>query len=205
MTSKQDSREAVLLLHGLGGIGPIMWPLARRLRLAGYQANIWPYASTRRTVSAHADLVLPVLRKLDESTSLDRVHFVTHSMGGIVLRVALQRQPITKSGRFVMIAPPNRGTPLATKFSWLPGWILRPRAELTDEPHSFVNLLQPPSGLQTGIIAASHDMIVPTSCTYLQGQCDHIVVRGLHTQILFRRKTAEQVLAFLRDGRFMHC
>jgi pimeloyl-ACP methyl ester carboxylesterase len=145
---------------------------------------------------------MPVLRRLDESDRIDRVHFVTHSMGGIVARVALQHQPLKKPGRLVMIAPPNRGTPLATRFSWLPRWLFRPLPELTDDPRSFVNLLQPPQGLQTGIIAASHDIIVPIACTHLDGQCDHIVIRGLHTHILFRRQTAEQVLAFLHTGRF---
>jgi len=204
MTSNDDTHyDAVVVLHGLGGMRVLMWPLVRRLRLAGYQVTNWPYASTFRKVDAHAELLVPVLRQLDESADIRKIHFVTHSMGGIVMRAALQRQPLAKVGRFVMIGPPNRGTPLARRFLWLPKWLFRPLPDLSDHPESFVNLLRPIQGMQTGIIAASHDLIVPTECTHLEGQCDHIVIHATHTYILFRRKTADQVLAFLRTGKFM--
>ena len=197
-------REAVLLLHGLGSPSLLMFPLARFLEKAGYEVVNWGYPSTRRKLAVHAEQVMPVLRRLDEAVHLQRVHLVTHSMGGIVARTALQRQPLQKPGRFVMIGPPNRGTPLASKFSWLLAWLFLPVPELADHPNSFVNALQPPQCMETGVIAARHDFIVPLVCTQLSGQCDHIVIQGRHVDILFRRETAEQVLAFLRTGHFIH-
>jgi pimeloyl-ACP methyl ester carboxylesterase len=132
----------------------------------------------------------------------DLLHVVAHSMGAIVVRLAMRGERLPHLGRLVLIAPPNRGTPVARLF----GPLLRPVcpavAELSNSADSFVNQIGACDGLQVGVIAARYDLTVPRSSTLLDGQTDHICLAGTHNSLLFQQTTAAQVHAFLSTGRF---
>jgi len=195
-------RSAVVLVHGLAAHRLVMLPLAKRLACDFGRVVNWGYRSIWSPIAVHSDRLAEFLCKLDETDSVDAIHLVTHSMGGIVTRLALERYRPTKFGRLVMIAPPNGGSRVATFLKpWL-GRVCPPINQLTDDRGSFVQSLPIPSDLEIGVIAASGDYMVKESSTHLPCEADHIVLPGLHSSVLFRRDTAEQVKSFLLGGRF---
>jgi pimeloyl-ACP methyl ester carboxylesterase len=211
-------REVVVLLHGLGHSERAMKPLARRLEDAGYAVHALRYESTEKPPDALvADLDAALARCCAGAT---RLHFVTHSLGGILLRAALAQRPPPQLGRVVMLAPPNHGSELA---DWLRGTkalrsLLGPTAsELGTGEESLPNRL-PPARYEVGVIAGSDslnpigsrmipgedDGTVSVASARLEGMSDFLVLPVSHTMILLSSDAAEQTLAFLRTGRFRH-
>jgi hypothetical protein len=147
-----------------------------------------------------------------------RLHFVTHSLGGILLRAELAHRPPPQLGRVVMLAPPNHGSELA---DWLRGSetllsLMGPTAsELGTGGESLPNRL-PPAHYEVGVIAGNDslnpigsrmipgedDGTVSVESARLEGMSDFLVLPVSHTMILLSSDAAEQALAFLRTGRF---
>ena len=180
----------------------LLEPLRRALERQGFRAVNWRYRSLRGSIEAHAARLAAKAKELDEDTGVERLHFVGHSMGAIVVRSALAWTRPRKLGRVVLLAPPNRGARLADLALRLFGRRLVVATELSTHPDSYVNRLAPATDLDCGVIAASWDHAVSLASTHLPGQRDHLVLRGLHTLPLHRH-TPAQVGHFLREGRFL--
>ncbi|HUY88009.1 MAG TPA: hypothetical protein VMV10_04710 [Pirellulales bacterium] len=164
--------KVVVLIHGLGANGFLLMGL--HLRLA----------------------------ELDADPAVTRIHLVSHSMGGIVARYALILGRPTKLGRFVMLAPPNKGSRLASFCGPALRCCFPAIDQLAARPGSFVNGLPEPEGVEVGIIDASIDLLVRAGNTSLACQRDHIVLTATHTLLAFQGRLAEEVLRFLATGRF---
>ncbi|MFQ5654169.1 MAG: alpha/beta fold hydrolase [Planctomycetota bacterium] len=194
--------EAVVLIHGLFRSRRSLSRLHRHLDREGYRVIDHPYRSTRARISEHARRLGERITALDGDPSIGRIHIVSHSMGGIVVRQALAERVPRKLGRVVMLAPPNQGSRRARRFAPLFEWLVRPLGELSDEPGSEVRRIGVPAGIEIGIIAGSRDRTVPAETTHLPGESDFLVVKSGHTFIMNRREVLEQVAHFLRHGRF---
>ena len=179
----------------------LLEPLRRALQRQGFRAVNWRYRSLRGSIEAHAAELAAKARELDEATDIERLHFVGHSMGAIVVRSALALSRPRKLGRVVLLAPPNRGARLADLALRLLGHRIRAARELCSHPDSYVNRLAPAADLDCGIIAATWDHAVALASTHLPGERDHLILRSLHTLPLHRH-TPAQVGHFLRQGRF---
>ena len=194
--------EFVLLIHGFLSKRLLMKPLARRMRDAGYTTCGWGYPSYLGSLRRHASRLRPELERV--CSEYEVVHIVAHSMGTIVLRLALEAGPLPNLGRVVLMAPPIRGTPMA-RFA---GPLFRPFckgiSELSDAPTSLVHQIEPAQELDLGIIAARLDWIVPASRTPLPEQRDHICLLSTHNSMLFLPGGARQVIEYLQNGRFLH-
>lgn len=115
------STHAVVLLHGLGDSKEMFSDMAKALEQQGYEPILINYPSLRRNIDAHAAHIEQVLGRLE---GVETISFVTHSLGGIVLRTLMNR-PAQWSEKFtldrtVMLGPPNQGSILARKFSSAP-------------------------------------------------------------------------------------
>lgn len=194
--------ERVVLVHGLGPGRLPMWPLARRLARAEYNALNWHYPCLRQTIDLHGRRLHELLESLDAERATERLHLVTYSMGSIVARVALGLGRPSKLGRIVMLAPPNRGSRWASWFGPACRWCVRTIDELAARPGSFVNSLAEPQDLEIGIIAARHDLLVHAASSQLASARDRVVLPGMHTFLPMRRDAAEQVQHFLAHGAF---
>ncbi|MFM8893433.1 MAG: esterase/lipase family protein, partial [Planctomycetia bacterium] len=176
--------------------------LAARLHRHGFRAKPWGYWNMRRSILVHADAFARELTRLDAAPDIERIHLVTHSMGGIVARAALDRYRPAKLGRIVMLAPPNRGSFAADVACGVFGKLLAPVDELRTADDSLVNSLGMPSGVEIGVIAAGRDALVSEASTRPEVPHAHVTLPCLHSSLLFRRDAAELVAAFLDCGRF---
>ena len=198
----QTQSETVVLLHGLGRSPASMKKLQKCLEQAGYGVTNWGYSSTRQRIEEHGQRLHEFLAELDAEPAVQRIHIVGHSLGGIVARYALTIKTPAKMGRVVMLAPPNQGSASARKWAPFLGKVIKPLGQLSDDPKSAVNRLSTPSGVDFGVIAAASDGKVDLEATHLRGEADHLVVPGYHTFIMNRPDVCEQVIHFLRHGRF---
>ena len=176
--------------------------LAKFLEAAGYHVENWGYRSISKSIESHARAFSERLRVFARSHHFDRLHMVTHSMGGIIARRALSLDQPANFGRVVMLGPPNSGSHAARKLATILGRVCPPLRELSDSSGSYVNRLHEPTGIELGIIAAESDRVVKLPSTFLKCQRDHIVLPGHHGALPWRRDTSQQVIHFLRHGRF---
>lgn len=194
--------EHVALVHGYLANKYMLAVLASRLRRRGFGTTPWGYWNIQCSLLVHAERFSRQLQALDADPAIGTIHLVTHSMGGIVARAALDRFRPRKLGRVVMLAPPNRGSFVATRAVGTFGRFLRPVTELSTVPDSLVNLLPTPEGLDIGVIAAKHDALVSEESTHPDVPHAHITLPTWHTGLLFNRTAADLVADFLATGNF---
>lgn len=203
----RDDLVPVVLVHGLLHRGIVMRSLAKFLNERGYPVYVYDYKTTRRGIVAHGRMLAEFLRELPEK----RVDLVTHSMGGLLTRVALaefEGTPMAeKIDRVVMVAPPNHGSQMAEDVArnFPPSKLLvRPLDELSNREGALCRSLPVPRGFEIGIIAGDADGKVSVESTKLDGMSDHGIVHARHVNILFLPEARGQILAFLETGRFLH-
>lgn len=216
--SRPGADERVVLLHGLGRTDLSMYVIEQKLSERGYRVFNVGYPSTDHSIEHLAREELgPALERCCAGSN-DTVHFVTHSMGGIVLRYYLEEHEIDELGRVVMISPPNQGTELA---DWLAeneflGSILGPSVEQLGTGAESVPTRLGPIDFELGVIAGNRSLnplfsrVIPgdddgkvaVEATKVPGMTDFLVVPHSHTYIMLNDEVVEQVAYFLENGRF---
>ncbi len=199
---KSDRHEAVILIHGLIRSSFSMVSPAYFLRKNGFSVFVYDYYSTLHPISRHAEDFHKVMEKILQDDYM-KVHLVTHSLGGIIARIALANSADRKIGRLVMIAPPNQGSSKASSISkvWLARKIIKPLDELRNAEDSFMRKVPVPK-IEFGVITGSLDGKVSIEESHLKGEKDHLVVNSFHTFIMNRRIVKESILKFLEKGKF---
>ncbi len=214
--------ELVVLLHGLGRSRYSLWPMERALKAAGFRVDNRSYPSRRHSIRELAAMIRGRLQRA--ALPGERVHFVSHSLGGLLIRGALYPPLPFAVGRIVMIAPPNRGVDLIHRLRHYPALAHvfgRPTAELYRNSPTLQTLGVPDA--EIGVIAgtrarnpfslaaqlnaalgneAASDGTVEVDSTKLPGMRDFATVDSSHTFIASRDDVITQVIAFLRHGRF---
>ncbi len=213
-----QSDQYVVVLHGLARSDRSMAALAERIATAGYPVFNFNYPSRDL---APGDLVKALGDALRQCCAkAERIHFVTHSLGGIVVRAYLAETEESRLGRVVMLSPPNRGSELVDLLgdTWLFRHLMGPTAvQMGTDPDSLPNRLPPP-GFQLGVIAATgtinpagsalipgeDDGIVSLCSMWTDGVSDIVTVPDSHTFVMRSPEAARQTLRFLSDGHFDH-
>ena len=212
--------EEVILLHGLCRTTRSMAKMEHALTNAGYRVRNVDYPSRTASVEQLADDAIGKAVADCQRDGAVRIDFVTHSLGGILVRSYLARHTVPSLGRVVMLAPPNRGSEVADKLGWLflYKWINGPAGdELGTGTKSTPNRLGPtafPVGIIAGdrsinwinslLIPGRDDGKVSVNRTKLAGMSDHIVVHATHPFIMRNHEVIQQTIQFLRTGAFDH-
>ncbi len=205
-TSCSVTKQKVLAIHGFGGHRLVMTPLCQRLKKKGYRVWNWGYRSLWKTIERHAEAFQLALMEIEDDEQIETFHVVSHSMGSIVLRVALREFQPAKLKRIVMLCPPNQGSHVAARVTpWL-GWLSTTLTEISDRPTSFVNQLTETvdSRYEVGVIRAEVDFVVQQESTQLAGVREYVQLPGMHSSVVARAQTAEYVHRFLQHGTFKH-
>lgn len=209
-TADERSRVRVFLVHGLYMNRLWLRPLATRLRVLGWPVSLFAYPSMFESpASAGERLMARVF-----ATGAGRVHLVGHSLGGLVIRHALQRAPYLPSGRVVTLGTPHHGSRIAALLRRRHlGWMLgasRRRALYGDVP-------QWPSGRELGTIAgdrpfglaqliarlpAPNDGVVGVAEASCSEASDACVLPVSHSGMLFSAQVVRQIDRFLLSGHF---
>lgn len=212
--------ECVVLLHGLGRTERSMKKMEASLREKGYLTWNGGYPSTEYDIKTLADMTLPAALRYCLENRASKIHFVTHSLGGILVRQYLSEHHLPDPGRIVMLGPPNKGSEVADKLKlFFPyRWLMGPAGqEIGTDPHSLPNRL-PPIHTELGIIAGSKtsdpwfspmipgedDGKVSVERTKLDGMTDFLVVEFGHTFMMSKPEVIRQTVFFLQNGRFDH-
>ena len=210
----EPARETVVLLHGLGRTARSMSDMAEALAGAGYDARNLDYPSRDASLEQLGDWLEAQLATCCARAA--RLHFVTHSMGGILVRVLLARGHPPALGRVVMLSPPNRGSEIIDVFGEqaIFAAIMGPAAsELSTAPEGTPRSLPRvdfPLGVITGdspslfswLIPGADDGKVSVDSARVDGMADFLVVSEGHTFIMNDDGVQAQVRAFLREGAF---
>lgn len=215
----EDPSECVVLLHGLNRSWRAMQPMAEALRNAGFSTANVDYPSQAGTVEILAPLAVDTGLQQCRSAGASRIHFVTHSIGGILLRYSHQRAPIDDLGRVVMLAPPNQGSEVIDiTRNWPTTGIFAGEAgmQLGTDTESIPAQLGPVD-FELGIIAGTgtvnpfmsamlpnpDDGKVSAASTKVDGMDDFLLVRNSHHFITGSETVIRNTTSFLRTGTFV--
>ena len=184
--------------------------LGRRLRAAGHSTLRFSYPSIKDTIENNTDLLHRFLANIEDS----EIHFVAHSLGGLLVRNLSVRYPDDVQGRVVTLGTPHQGSQVAETMS-------RSRIGSLLLGKGIKSLLvKLPDGQQNpeiGVIAGNkplgsgmffvrlkkpHDGTVQLSETKFEKMRDYRVVATNHMGLLFSREVAKEVVTFLKSGCF---
>jgi len=211
--SEIKSAEAVVLIHGLWMPALVMTVLAWRLRRAGWATFNFSYSARHTTLSENAVALAAFVQAIDAP----RVHFVAHSLGGLLLMQLFQDHPGQRPGRVILLGTPYRGSYGARRLSrhawgrWLCGLSLD-RALLGDGPRwtgtrelgVIAGSLPIGAGWITPGLAKPNDGTVAVAETVVEAQADTITLPVTHNGLVFSAAVARQVVHFLNTGSFQH-
>ena len=209
-----DTSPIVILVHGLWMSGFGLGVLKHRLETdRGYRAAEFSYPSVAGSMSEHARSLVDFA----QAQKASQLHFVGHSLGGLVILRALQLTDDLPPGRAVLLGTPLQGSRAAQGVArWVPFGKAILGSAVNEEIVGFtprewkgyrdVGVIAGSMGLGLGRLFAhldtDHDGTVTVEETRLPGAKDHIVLSTSHTGMLFSGEVADQAGHFLEEGTF---
>ena len=215
-----EPTHCVVLLHGIAGFALILKSMEWGLEEEGYFVANVTYPSLAEPMEALAVEAVEEGLERCEAEGLTRIHFVTHSMGGILVRLYLSQNKIRGLERVVMLAPPNQGSQFADFIGASPlRKVYEPEvlAQLGTGEESVTRRLGPPT-FELGIIAGTRNLrkllpgtpiepsdgVVTIDETRASGMKDFLLLPVTHTSIVWNDEVQRQTAYFLRNGQFDH-
>jgi pimeloyl-ACP methyl ester carboxylesterase len=212
------ARDGVVLLHGISRNARSFRKMESAIERAGYTTLNLDYASRRKPLEALAEDIHPAIETFAGRLG-GRVHFVCHSMGGLLARVYLAKHRPHNLGRVMMLGTPNGGSEIADRLKNVVLYraFFGPAGQQLGTLRDVATMaLLPPIDYPVGIIAGNrsiypvasaflprpHDGRVSVANTKLDGMTDHIVVRTSHPWLVRNDAAIAQTIAFLREGKF---
>lgn len=218
---QKSKKDLVVLLHGILRSKTDMLPLSKYLQKRGYYTANILYPSRKMDIESLSDYVAEQIENNPHYNKNAKLHFVVHSMGGLISRYYIEHKKPENLGNVVMLSPPNTGSEFADNLkenrylSKTYEKIFGPAGQQlsTDYAHPDTKITYP-----LGVIAGTrsinplawfflpkgaHDGIVPVERTKIEGMRDHIEMPVTHTFMMFNPKVMQQVHHFLKHSEFL--
>ena len=212
------TQDGVVLLHGISRTALSFRKMQLALERAGFATLNLDYASRRKALEGLAEDIDPAIQRFADRID-GSVHFVCHSMGGLLARVYIARHRPKHLGRVVMLGTPNSGSEIADRLKNIGVYraFFGPAGQqLGTQRDAAIEALFPPVDYPVGIIAGNrsiypiasrflprpHDGRVSIANTKLEGMADHVVVAASHPWLVRNSVAIAQTIAFLREGKF---
>lgn len=213
-----NDQDHIILLHGMYRSAVAMQSIERFFRTQGYQVTSISYPSTKHDIETLVtDYLHPAVQKA-QKIGTQKIHFITHSMGGILVRYYLNNYSLDDLGKVVMIAPPNHGTELAELFAdstWIDTNTGPAKLQLSAKQDSWVNQLGPVN-FAVGIIAGNYnsnlltawllpgedDGVVSVESTKVKNMKDFMIVPEKHFRLRNNPTVIQQAAYFLKHASF---
>ncbi|MCK4708289.1 MAG: alpha/beta hydrolase [Gammaproteobacteria bacterium] len=220
MSRSANKPDCVILLHGLARSSLSMQVMEYALTRQGYCVININYPSRHLPIAELASIAIEDgLHKCHEKNA-KTIHFVTHSLGGILVRQYTQQQTIPGLKRVVMLGPPNQGSEVVDKLKHLPGYRLvhGPAGHELGTADNDLPKKLGPVNFELGVIAGrkslnpllssllsgEDDGKVSVESTKIDGMKDFITLPITHTFMMLNRETIRQTIYFLQHGHFDH-
>jgi pimeloyl-ACP methyl ester carboxylesterase len=217
--STVDTTSGVVLLHGIARTARSLRKLETSLQQAGFATLNLDYPSRKKPLELLAEDIHPEVSAFAEACA-GPIHFVTHSMGGLLARVYIARHRPARLGRVVMLGTPNRGSEVADvlkSFRLYRTFFGPAGQQLTTERNGALTLLPPidyPVGIVAGtrtldpiasyfILPRPNDGRVSVQSSKLDRMADHVTIETQHNGLLRHAAATAQTIAFLRAGHFV--
>jgi triacylglycerol lipase len=214
-----SAAECVVLLHGLARSSTSLNKMEQALQDEGYSTANIDYPSRDFEIAELASIAVEEgLAACRAGDDIQKIHFVTHSLGGILVRQYLSTGSIDELGRVVMLGPPNQGSIAADDLDGIPGfdWLNGPAGRQLGKGEDSVPLALGPADFELGIIAGNRTIDPITSAvlenpddgrvsvedTRLEGMDDFVVVEHSHAFMMRMRTPIELTKTFLKTGSF---
>ena len=211
-------KDRVILLHGLGRSEKSMGFLARGLEQEGFEVCTVGYHSV-------TDKIFQIRRRVSDQISTcaegrhGKIHFVGHSLGGILIRDYLKSHRLENMGRVVVLGSPNAGSDaidvisrmkishwigeaglsLGTRENIYPGSDEKPVYELG----VIAGVFEPLSSLNEQFLPGDDDGLVTVASTRVDGMSDFVVVEASHAGLRHNSYVERQIASFLKRGHFL--
>jgi triacylglycerol lipase len=211
-------KECVIVLHGMGRTKYAMRKVEKDLAGAGYTVWNRSYPSTQKPIEVLAVEHISKGLEFCRRVQAEKVHFVTHSLGGILVRHYLQDNTIDNLDKIIMLSPPNQGSEVADglKDLKLYQWMMGPAGQQlgtgADSLPNTLDRIDATVGIITGnstsdpwfspFIPGEDDGKVSVKSARLEEMTDFLVVEAGHTFIMSNRSVLKQIRYFLEKGNF---
>lgn len=215
---KPSQNELVVILHGIGMPKLRMAYLEFRLKRAGFKTLNLSYPSLRRDIEGCAACVADMIAGTMPA-HIEKIHFVTHSMGSLIALHLLSTNQLKNAGRAVLIAPPYHGSEVADFLRNISLYkrLFGPAGQQLTTAYRQTVDYKIPEEMDVGVIAGTrafeyplflgimkqtrvHDGLVSLDATRIPGTKDHITIRSSHSFLI--EISAKEVVHFLTQGRF---
>lgn len=214
-----QGKDGVVLLHGISRTARSFRKMQSALERAGFATLNLDYASRRKALEGLTEDIHPAIQGFADRID-GSIHFVCHSMGGLLARVYIARHRPKRLGRVVMLGTPNSGSEIADRlknFGAYRAFFGPAGQQLGTQRDEAINALFPPLDYPVGIVAGNrsidplagtmlpkpHDGRVTVENTGIDGMADHIVVDTSHPWLVRNSVAIAQTIAFLQDGTFV--
>ena len=210
--------ECVIVLHGMGRTKFAMRKVEKELADAGYTVWNQSYPSTKKSIEVLAAEHISKGLQFCRSARAEKIHFVTHSLGGILVRYYLQDNAIANLDKIIMLSPPNSGSEIADSlkdlklYQWMMGPAGQQLGTTADSLPNTLDRIDATVGVITGnstsdpwfspFIPGEDDGKVSVKSARLEEMTDFLVVEAGHTFIMSNRSVLEQIRHFLKKGTF---
>jgi len=219
VSAMASAAECVVLLHGLARTSSSLNVMQEALEEDGYLTANIDYPSREHEIAALATLAIGEgLASCRAGENVEKIHFVTHSLGGILVRQYLSTETVDELGRVVMLGPPNQGSNAVDDLDGVPGfdWLNGPAGHQLGKGEASVPLALGPVDFELGVIAGNRTIDPITSAvldnpddgkvsvedTKVDGMDDFVIVQHSHAFMMRMQQPIELTEKFLRTGSF---